>query len=852
MEPNHLLNSLVGGNKLPSNSITDLPSDFDTLFLARMLSFYGRDNVALTHLGKHWKKLVRIYPNSPHLFRAGGIFERSNGRWLASAQAFLDSGLHSKHRIEKWSFQVGAIDSLARAGRIEQAIELANRIHRNLMRQKEPGLAARALLNLGNALVYQDRMVEARSVLKRALSLLDEQQMPLERASCLLAQSSAHLFGGHPSEAGRLAEQVLTLATSLEADYLVKLAQLNIAIVKIITGRSDDALEDLFKLKDAFDESPMDRSRVQEYLGDAYLRLNLWTEARESYEAAIDGVGNVTPLHRANLRLGMAQVELAMSNRAGAQTQFRTAAQLYRKIQNDPWVGACFVGIAQAVSNPGERQKLLQAALNLTKTSPFHQCLCLLERANPKDINRADALIKKRGYRFLGWRVSYLLAKAATNPRPHYRQMFKCILENRLSVRSLSSRMGFLRDKSDPIREYLDWLLRKPTKDRVDEALDVVLQSRSVTLLEEIASRENIPAEFFVRIAEIRESVSQVEADLPGTRRHGYRTIRGSGTLISQAIRSIGGTRPNSVQASNPVVMIESQSQIFAIHDRKLLDCRASVAELSQRLKWLSFELLAPMAEPTADHLEAESMLCDLGNMFKSVLQSNAQVLCLDGMLWRIPWTACSVIAGMEKEWSLCMHPNLGGSISQSLNPKSKVLILYGRSKDLPCAQREAEAIIDRFSNHRVATSVKEAQLALNESYDAVHVVSHAIHRADNPMFSSIEFEDGPLFATEIARSTLRVKLATLSACETGSVSLAMRDEPDGLARAFLARGASDVIASQWPLDDESAFQQFVIIYDLMTHGLSAQTALFRARCINRESKRHPYYWGALVLYTGY
>ena len=56
-------------------------------------------------------------------------------------------------------------------------------------------------------------------------------------------------------------------------------------------------------------------------------------------------------------------------------------------------------------------------------------------------------------------------------------------------------------------------------------------------------------------------------------------------------------------------------------------------------------------------------------------------------------------------------------------------------------------------------------------------------------MFSSLEFCDDAIYATDIALSGAKVGLVTLSACDTGTMSLVTREEPDGLARAFWRAG---------------------------------------------------------------
>ena len=119
-------------------------------------------------------------------------------------------------------------------------------------------------------------------------------------------------------------------------------------------------------------------------------------------------------------------------------------------------------------------------------------------------------------------------------------------------------------------------------------------------------------------------------------------------------------------------------------------------------------------------------------------------------------------------------------------------------------------------------------------------------------MFSSLEFGDDAIYATDIALSGAEVGLVTLSACDTGTMSLVTREEPDGLARAFLACGAYHVVASAWPLDDEAAALAYGSFYQGLTDGLSVKQALKGARAKVRDWRPHPYFWGALTLYRGY
>ena len=135
---------------------------------------------------------------------------------------------------------------------------------------------------------------------------------------------------------------------------------------------------------------------------------------------------------------------------------------------------------------------------------------------------------------------------------------------------------------------------------------------------------------------------------------------------------------------------------------------------------------------------------------------------------------------------------------------------------------------------------------------DLLHVAAHASFHNLNPMFSSIVAAEDRILALDLARSPLRVDTVILSACDTGAMSLENRFEANGLTRAFLARGAKRVVATQWPLDDVAAFEFMNAMYYNVLDGISLSLALPSARQAVRQKFAHPYYWGAPLLFRGY
>lgn len=831
-------------------------------FFARLLSHYGTDNQKLTRLGRHWRTLGKLAPDKAWVYRGGGVYERNQGRWGASADAFLAAGEEATDPVAKYSFAVGAIDSLARAGKLTEAERQANRLSRGLRRVNESGLAARALLNLGNALVYQDRMTQARRVLTRALPDLAAAGLALEAASAQLALSSTHLFGGDPRVAVSLAQEVKATADILEADYLADLAGLNLALALTVTGAADQAHRLLLDLEPRLESSLFDHQRVKEYMADVLFRLNLWAEATEAYREVRLHTGRPL-LHEANIELGLGQSLAAQGRHEEGEPHFRRASRIYRKINNRAWQAVAIHEMALGKIDRKElsgAKRLLQQAESLAVGSPFHLTQIWLTQAKlgSDRLDRAARAIRKYGYLDLEWQVHYLRAQRESGGRtmPHYRRMFQSIIAGRLALRSVSGRLGFLKDKTEALRRYLGALLEKPSAARVEEVVTAVRQIRSVTLIDEIMRDGAIPLAVQEQLWAARAALeNSVDVTLPGGTRRVQNSVNVSRAqrLATTALLELDlATQPTVAEANRGVIVTENAAGMNVIIGDRLHRLGATEESLRRTLRWLAFEIAAPMADRMADAKPANELLRQLAEIFQPVWDSGADWISPDAVTWRVPWALCSTLSPTPKVWELAMHPSMTNRYERCLTKDDAALIWLGNSTDLPFAQKEAEAIAAKFHHARIVTSQAEARESLAGNYEVVHVVSHAIHRPNNPMLSSIQFPDGPVFAYEIAQSPLHVNLATLSACDSGTLSLATRSEPDGLARAFISRGAASVVASQWPLDDEGGFIQFCSIYSALMENRDLRQAIFNAQCICRQWRLHPYYWGALALYSGY
>jgi len=144
-----------------------------------------------------------------------------------------------------------------------------------------------------------------------------------------------------------------------------------------------------------------------------------------------------------------------------------------------------------------------------------------------------------------------------------------------------------------------------------------------------------------------------------------------------------------------------------------------------------------------------------------------------------------------------------------------------------------------------------------------VHVATHGVMNARNPMFSRIELSrgtsggsanDGRLEVHEVLRLRVRSPLVFLSGCETGagmagSTHWSRGEDYATLAQAFLYAGTRDVIATLWQIEDEGAANFAGRFYtDLRTSSPADALARTQREMIRDSRFSAPYYWAPYVI----
>lgn len=168
-----------------------------------------------------------------------------------------------------------------------------------------------------------------------------------------------------------------------------------------------------------------------------------------------------------------------------------------------------------------------------------------------------------------------------------------------------------------------------------------------------------------------------------------------------------------------------------------------------------------------------------------------------------------------------------------------------------PEIEREIEVLRSLFPDARVlagAEATRQTVAREAESCRLLHIASHAVFRADNPMLSSLRLADGDLTFYDVFNLRLAADLVVLSGCNTGTVAVGAGDELHGLMRGFLYAGAPSLLISMWAADDAATASLMKTFYAELQNGSSKREALRRAQCEAIDRYSHPYYWASFTL----
>lgn len=794
------------------------------------------------------------------VYRFRAVAHRLEGKWIRAARAFVAAG-EAAGPEDQAEFSLGAIDSLARAGQPDQARAIGESLYENCA----PGnhaVLAKIALNTGHALSWFDLLDESVVWYRRAVDHAEQAGKPLEHAMALVGLSTSQLGRGDADAAIGPAEVAREVFQSLGHSGYAATATMNIAEAERDRGAFDRALSLLLECRDQFDPDEEEAFRVKHDLAGVYLAMNLWVEAEDCYLAALAKPwARSMPVHRAGCWQGIAEARRQLGRRQAAKEAANRARRLYAQYGDRVWEASAYRQWVELIDRPTRRhvtQLQLQAELLRKRGFLLHLAeheLCLAKLGDERALESAGKLISRIGLSHREWELHFLRAQAAKGKRRrrHFQTMMECIWRERQMLESRNALVAYLHDKTIAVQSYIGELLSSGDQSDVQIAFETISESRSVALIDEILGAEKaLDSSVAQELDELRREITRAEAmvnDPEGRRRRlatrNLGALRRRWTEVTH--RSRRRCLPSSAARLEPgeCVYVECGEDLYVICEGGSSILPLTRSQLQSQLRWIYFELSAAATDSAADDARIISLLENLRSQL--FVRGTPRLIAPEGVFWTVPWQ-CLVT---DSEVGVTLTP--GRTATNSSTTFENVVVWYQADASLPHVESEVKELVERFPHAKVCRTIDEARNSLSGSkIDLLHVAAHGRHQADHPMLSTLGFEDGELTAAEISRSGGHVGVAVLTACHSGAMSSSNTFEPDGLSRAFLSLGASQVISGQWAIDDKTGLDWSREFYNCVDQGREVSRGVLRAREMIKLLRSHPYFWAPFVQFFGY
>lgn len=145
----------------------------------------------------------------------------------------------------------------------------------------------------------------------------------------------------------------------------------------------------------------------------------------------------------------------------------------------------------------------------------------------------------------------------------------------------------------------------------------------------------------------------------------------------------------------------------------------------------------------------------------------------------------------------------------------------------------EIPALADRHPDAAVlgsGTATADRVIAALDGAWLAHVAAHGVFRADSPLFSCLQLDDGPLLVHDLGRLRRAPYRLVLSACDTAVAAPVGAGELLGLVTSLLALGTAGIVASVTPVNDQATVPLMVALHAALDAGAGLPTALLAAR----------------------
>ena len=195
-----------------------------------------------------------------------------------------------------------------------------------------------------------------------------------------------------------------------------------------------------------------------------------------------------------------------------------------------------------------------------------------------------------------------------------------------------------------------------------------------------------------------------------------------------------------------------------------------------------------------------------------------------------VPWTLMPSL----RDRVVTVAPSASAWLrARRMRPPSPRRVALVTGPGLATKGAEIEPLVSRYPGatllgHGNATA-GQVLTALDGAWLA-HIAAHGTFRTDNPMFSSILLDDGPLIVHDFERLGRAPYHLVLAGCDSGVAAPVGADELLGLVSSLMPLGAAGIVASVVPVNDIAVVPVMVALHEALQRGATLPEALLAAR----------------------
>ena len=798
-----------------------------------------------------------------------GIILRDRGK-LPEAIAELKKGMRlaraSGQREREVDVQATLGAALAWTGRSQQGLALLNQA----VAASRGDLTGRVLMRRASVLKDLGRFHEAHQDLSRALPYFRRTGDTVWEARSLTHRAEVFLGLGLPGRAAAEFARAEEMYATSGQEFEYAKARHNSGCVALIRGDLPEALTYLDEARNRYDALG---ETNPDLAGDRCLALLAAGLAAEAAEETDSALGRLPPeggiaYKKAELLFAAATAALAAGHPAAARDRAGRARRLFRTQGRPHWEARASLVLAEARYTAGEHSLALlryaeevAARLEASRAGEAMQAHLLAGRIalSRRSATQADphlehaARSRRRGPplpRSVAWLARALQADAQGNARAtviacargldalEEHQMRLGATELRAYGTAHGAELATLAQRDalrrGDVRRLLFWserwrataLVARSTPLRGDKELTAELEAlRSVSRLlrdtEMAASRRNALER------ERRRLEAAVQAR---TRRLPGRHEPGEGQFnLDELFDELG---PATLIE---LVTVDGILHVVVVADRRVrLHTVGSVPEREVQLNRFVLRRLAHGRRQPGDEIvlkyRGAALEAALLGSAAAGLGDSPVVVIPPAQFRAVPWTLMPSL----RDCVVTVAPSASAWLrARRMRPPSPRRVALVAGPGLATKGAEIEPLVSRYPGatllgHGNATA-GQVLAALDGAWLA-HIAAHGTFRADNPMFSSILLDDGPLIVHDFERLGRAPYHLVLAGCDSGVAAPVGADELLGLVSSLMPLGAAGIVASVVPVNDVAVVPVMVALHEALQRGASLPEALLAVR----------------------